>query len=255
MRLQGKTALVTGAAGGIGRGIVERLASEGADIVAAVHKANDAAEEAAQAVRATGRRAWVVAGDLSSATQAADVVERALAVAGSLHIIVNNAGIEIRAPFADITESDYDRVLDTNLKGPFFLTQAFVRHLREAGRGGKVINISSVHEDLPFPHFTSYCVSKGGLRMLMRNLAIELAPFGITVNNIAPGAIQTPINRTLSQDQRKLSALIANVPLGRLGQPADVAAVAAFLASDDADYMTGTTVYVDGGLLRNYAEQ
>lgn len=255
MRLQGKTALVTGAAGGIGRGIVERLASEGADIVAAVHKTNDAAEKAAQAVRAIGRRAWVVAGDLSSAAQAADVVERAVAVAGPLHIIVNDAGIEIRAPFADITESDYDRVLDTNLKGPFFLTQAFVRHLREAGRGGKVINISSVHEDLPFPHFTSYCVSKGGLRMLMRNLAIELAPFGITVNNIAPGAIQTPINRTLLQDQRKLSALIANVPLGRLGQPADVAAVAAFLASDDADYMTGTTVYVDGGLLWNYAEQ
>ncbi|MGN5476137.1 SDR family NAD(P)-dependent oxidoreductase [Cupriavidus basilensis] len=146
-------------------------------------------------------------------------------------------------------------MLDTNLKGTFFLTQAFVRHLRAEGRGGKVINISSVHEDLPFPHFTSYCVSKGGLRMLMRNLAIELAPLGITVNNIAPGAIQTPINRKLEHDQSKLDALVAQIPLGRLGQPGDVAGLTAFLASDDADYITGTTLYVDGGLLWNYAEQ
>lgn len=255
MRLQGKTALVTGASGGIGRGIVERLATEGADIVVAVHTANDAAQETAEAVRAHSRQAWVIVGDLASATQAADIVNRAVAAAGPLHIVVNNAGIEVRAPFWDATETDYDRVLDTNLKGPFFLTQAFVRHLRAEGRGGKVINISSVHEDLPFPHFTSYCVSKGGLRMLMRNLAIELAPLGITVNNIAPGAIQTPINRKLTHDQARLDALIAQIPLGRLGQPADVAGLAAFLASDDADYVTGTTLYVDGGLLWNYAEQ
>ncbi len=160
MRLQGKTALVTGASGGIGRGIIERLASEGADIVVAVHTSDNEAQEAGEAVRARGRRAWVVAGDLSSAAQAAGVVNQAVAAAGPLHIVVNNAGIEVRAPFWDTTETDYDRVLDTNLKGPFFLTQAFVRHLRAEGRGGKVINISSVHEDLPFPHFTSYCVSR-----------------------------------------------------------------------------------------------
>lgn len=255
MRLQGMTALVTGAAGGIGRGIVERLASEGADIVAAVHKQDDAAEETAEAVRAAGRQAWLVAGDLASAAQARDVVDRGVAAAGKLHIVVNNAGIEVRAPFWDATEADYDRVLDTNLKGPFFLSQAFVRHLRADGRGGRIVNISSVHEELPFPHFTSYCVSKGGMRMLMRNLAIELAPLGITVNNIAPGGIQTPINRTLMQDPRKVDALLANIPLGRMGQPADVAGLVAFLASDEANYITGTTLYVDGGLLWNYAEQ
>ena len=255
MRLQGKTALVTGSAGGIGRAIAQRLASEGADIVAAVLAPDDAAAQTADAVRATGRRAFVVSGDLADAAQAADVVKQAVAAAGALDIVVNNAGVEVRAPFWDATEADYDRVLDTNLKGPFFLTQAFVRHLRADGRGGRIINISSVHQDLPFPHFASYCVSKGGLRMLMRNLAIELAPLGITVNNIAPGAIETPINRALMRDATELKALLANIPLRRLGQPADVAGLSVFLASADADYITGTTLYVDGGLLWNYAEQ
>jgi glucose 1-dehydrogenase len=122
-------------------------------------------------------------------------------------------------------------------------------------RSGKVINISSVHEELPFPHFAPYCMSKGGMRMMTRDLAIELAPFGITINSIAPGAIETPINTKLLQDPAKLKALLGNIPLNRLGKPQDVAGVAAFLASSDADYMTGTTVFADGGLLWNYSEQ
>ncbi len=120
---------------------------------------------------------------------------------------------------------------------------------------GKVINISSVHEELPFPNFTPYCMAKGGLKMMMRNLAIELGPLGITVNNIAPGAIDTPINRSLMENPKLLSAVLENIPLHRIGQPADVAAVAAFLASPAADYITGTTIVVDGGLLWNYSEQ
>jgi len=124
-----------------------------------------------------------------------------------------------------------------------------------AKSGGKIINISSVHEELPFPHFTSYCASKGGLKMLTRNLSIELAPFGITINNIAPGAIETPINKKLLNDPAKLNALLANIPLRRLGQPEDVAALAAFLASSNSDYSTGTTFFVDGGLTWNYQEQ
>ncbi len=120
---------------------------------------------------------------------------------------------------------------------------------------GKIINVSSVHEELPFPHFTPYCASKGGMKMVMRNLSIELAPFGITVNNIAPGAIETPINTTLLNDPVKLKALLENIPLGRLGQVHDVAGVAAFLASPEADYITGTTIFVDGGLTWNYSEQ
>ena len=154
-----------------------------------------------------------------------------------------------------MTEQDFDTVLNVNLKGVFFLTQSFVRHLMDTKRPGKVINISSVHEELPFPHFASYCASKGGLKMLARNLAIELAPYGITVNNIAPGAIETPINKKLLNDPAKLNELLGKIPLRRLGEPGDVAGMAAFLASSDADYVTGTTFFVDGGLLWNYHEQ
>jgi glucose 1-dehydrogenase len=145
--------------------------------------------------------------------------------------------------------------MNVNLKGVFFVTQSFVNHLRESKRPGKVINMSSVHEELPFPHFAPYCMSKGGMRMMTRDLAIELAPLGITVNSIAPGAIETPINSKLLNDPAKLKALLANIPLNRLGKAQDVAGVAAFLASNDADYITGTTIFADGGLLWNYSEQ
>ena len=130
-----------------------------------------------------------------------------------------------------------------------------MNHLRETKRPGKIINISSVHEELPFPHFSTYCASKGALKMLCRDLAIELAPLNITINNIAPGAIQTPINTKLLNSPDLLKALLSNIPLNRLGTGSDVAGVAAFLASADADYITGTTVIVDGGLLWNYSEQ
>jgi len=130
-----------------------------------------------------------------------------------------------------------------------------VKHRMQAKAGGKVINISSVHEELPFPHFTSYCASKGGVKMMMRNLSIELAPLGITINNIAPGAIETPINKNLLNDPVKLKSVLENIPLRRLGKPEDVASVAAFLASADSDYVTGTTYFVDGGLTWNYQEQ
>jgi glucose 1-dehydrogenase len=142
-----------------------------------------------------------------------------------------------------------------NLKGPFLLTQAFVRRLRAAQKPGRVINISSVHEDMAFPGFATYCCSKGGMRMMMRDLAMELGPLGITVNNVAPGAIATPINTALLNDKPKLDALLKNIPLGRMGKPEDVAGVVAFLASDDASYVTGATFVVDGGLMRNYREQ
>jgi glucose 1-dehydrogenase len=174
---------------------------------------------------------------------------------GKLDILVNNAGIERRAPFWDATEEDYDDVLAVNLKAVFFASQTLVRHLRATGRPGRIINISSVHEDMVFPNFASYCAAKGGVRMLTRNLAVELRGTGITVNGIAPGAIGTDNNRALLADRPKLDALLRQIPAGRLGTPEEVAGVAAFLASPDADYVTGSTYYVDGGLRVFYEEQ
>jgi glucose 1-dehydrogenase len=142
-----------------------------------------------------------------------------------------------------------------SLRGLFFLTQMFVQRLRQAKKPGRIVNISSVHEDMAFPGFATYCCSKGGMRMLMRNLAVELGPLGITVNSVAPGAISTPINTALLQDKPKLDALLEKIPLGRLGTPEDVAGLVAFLASKDADYVTGATFFVDGGLIRSYHEQ
>jgi glucose 1-dehydrogenase len=182
-------------------------------------------------------------------------MEQAWSQLGGCDILVNNAGIEKGAEFWDVTEADYDAVMDTNLKGAFFLTQAFVRKLRDAKKPGRVINISSVHEDMVFPHFPSYCAAKGGLRMLMRDLAVELGPLGITVNNVAPGAIITPINKSLLEDKSKLDPLLNNIPLGRLGTSEEVAGLVAWLASDEAAYVTGSTYFIDGGLIRNYHEQ
>ncbi|MFN0120873.1 MAG: SDR family NAD(P)-dependent oxidoreductase [Blastocatellia bacterium] len=255
MKLKDKIALVTGSSQGIGRGIAERFAREGADVIINYLGNMDRATETLRAVEATGRRGLVIQADVSSTTEIRNMYANALETFGRIDILVNNAGIEKHAPFQDVTEADYDRVLDINLKGVFFNTQEMVRHLLATNRRGRIVNVSSVHEELPFPNFTAYCVSKGGLKMLTRNLAVELGKYGIAINNIAPGAIETPINTKLLNDPAKLGALLAQIPAGRLGQPGDVASLAVFLASDDADYVTGSTFFVDGGLTWHYEEQ
>jgi glucose 1-dehydrogenase len=254
-RLTGKVAAVTGGDQGIGRAIAERLAKDGADIAICYRKNKKGADEVVESINGTKRRAAAFQADVGRASDGQQFVEQAVASLGKIDILVNNAGLEKRADFWDVTEEDFDAVLNVNLKGMFFVTQSVVRHLRQAGRGGKIINISSVHEELPFPHFASYCASKGGIKMLTRNLAIELAPNGITINSIAPGAIETPINTKLLNDPVKLKELLGNIPLGRLGKPEDVAGLASFLASEESDYVTGSTFFVDGGLLWNYQEQ
>ena len=256
MKLEGKVALVTGSSGGIGQAIAVYLAEQGADIVIDYRSHPEGAEETLAKVEAAGRKGLIIKADLGSISEIRQMIADGVQHFGKLDILVNNAGIDGKnADFWDIAEEDYDRLLNVNLRGVFFATQSFVRHLIDTKRTGKIINISSVHEELPFPHFTAYCISKGGVKMMMRNLAIELGPLGITINNIAPGAIETPINTNLLNDPVKLKALLQNIPLGRLGKPGDIAPVVAFLASSDADYVTGMTFVVDGGLLWNYHEQ
>src|SRR3984885_1761819 len=254
-RLAGKVAIVTGSGSGIGQSIAIRYASEGATVVVDYRNHPEQANDTKTKCEAAGGKAITVQADVSILADTERLIDQAYTQLGRADILVNNAGIEIKAPFWEVTEKDYDAVLNVNLKGAFFLTQAFVQRLISAKLPGRVINISSVHEDMVFPHFSTYCASKGGIRMLMRDLAVELGPYNITVNNIAPGAIVTPMNTKLSNDKALLDRLLQNIPLGRIGTVDDVAALAVFLASDEAAYVTGSTYVVDGGLMRNYHEQ
>ena len=255
MKLQSKIALVTGGSGGLGQSICQRLAREGAKIVIDYHTHPDEAEQVKQKIEQAGSEGLIVQADLSKVDQINNLVRQSIDHFGKVDILVNNAGLEKRADFWDVTEADYDLVLNVNLKAVFFATQAVVKHFRATNNKGKIINISSVHEELPFPHFTSYCASKGGVKMITRNLAVELGSMGITINNVAPGAIATPINHNLLNNPEQLKKVTSNIPLGRLGEPEDVSGIVAFLASDEAKYITGSTFYVDGGLLWNYQEQ
>ncbi len=255
MRLQNKTAIITGSSQGIGRGIAERFAKEGANVVINYIGNMEMANEVQANVESVGAKAICVQGDVSKIDDINGLFEAAIKEFGQVDILVNNAGVERHAPFWEVTEKDYDFVMNVNTKGTFFCSQAMAKHLIETKRRGKIVNISSVHEDLPFPNFTAYCVSKGGVKMLTRNLGVELGQFGINVNNIAPGAIETPINRNLLNDPNKLNYLLGQIPLKRLGQPEDVAGLAVFLSSDEADYVTGSTFFVDGGLTWFYEEQ
>jgi glucose 1-dehydrogenase len=249
MGLQGKVALVTGASSGIGKAIAERLAADGARVAVnyrARHPEDQAMGEAV--AKSLGERGIAVGADVSLRADVEKMVADIVAKFGRLDVVVNNAGIEIKRPFLEITDEEWQRVLNVNLYGAFVVSQAGCRQIVKQGEGGKLIFVSSVHEDIPFPNYTPYCVTKGGMRMLMRNLAIELAPYRINVNNIAPGAIATPINQSVLTDAVAKKNAESEIPWGRFGKPEEVAAVASFLASAESEYVTGSTYYVDGGL-------
>jgi glucose 1-dehydrogenase len=250
MNLNGKVAVVTGAGSGIGAAIADGLAAAGAAVCINYYGAyaDDAKKHAA-----TLPRAIAVSADVSDPDAAAALVAATVHEFGGLDIFVNNAGIEHSFPLLDIDVKDWDAVIAVNLRGAFCCLQAAGRSMRDSGRGGSIINISSIHEDVAFPGFASYCASKGGLRMLMRNAAVELAAYKIRVNNIAPGAIVTPINAATLNDPAKVQTLERIIPLGRMGRPEEVANTAVFLGSDLSSYITGSTYYVDGGMIR-YAE-
>ena len=254
-RMKDRIAVVTGSSSGIGQGIAVRFAAEGARVVVNYVGHPDGADQTVAAIQKAGGQAVACQADVTSMNDVRKLIDAAWQTYGGCDILVNNAGMEKEANFWEVTEADYDKVLAVNLKGPFFLSQYFVQKLLAANKPGRIINISSVHEDMVFPHFSTYCASKGGIRMLMRDLAVELGPKNITVNNIAPGAIVTPMNRKLSDNKALLDRLLQNIPLGRIGTVDDVAALAVFLASDEAAYITGSTYVVDGGLMRNYHEQ
>lgn len=248
MRLKGKVALVTGASSGIGRAIAGRFAAEGAHVAVNYLPRGRNVEEARAVAGSLATPGMTAGADVTKRDEVEGMVAAVVERFGRLDIAVCNAGIEIKRPFLEATDEEWDAVISVNLYGAFVVSQLSARQMVRQGRGGKLIYTSSVHEDIPFPGYTSYCASKGGVRMLMRNLAVELAPHRINVNNIAPGAIATPINQKVLDDPEAKEEAVSEIPWGRFGRPEEVAAVAAFLASDDADYVTGSTYYVDGGL-------
>jgi glucose 1-dehydrogenase len=249
MRLKDKVALVTGASTGIGKAIATRFAAEGAHVVVNYRPGGKVDTEMAQAEASSfGPTSIAVAADVSRREDVERMIEQIKEKFGRLDIAINNAGIEIKRPFLEVTDDEWHKVIAVNLFGSYVVSQVAAREMVKQGAGGKLIFISSVHEDIPFPDYTAYCASKGAVRMMMRNLAMELAAYKINVNNIAPGAIATPINQAVLDNPVAMKNAVSEIPWGRFGRPEEVASVAVFLASDEAEYVTGSTYYVDGGL-------
>jgi glucose 1-dehydrogenase len=250
MNLKNKVAIVTGGNTGIGKAIVLELAMQESNIVIDYVAHPEATEALEQQVRNLGDRVIGVKADVSQVGELQNLFDACLKAFGRVDILVNNAGIETRSSILDTTESQYDKVLTVNLKSAFFATQMAARQMIKQGGGGRIINISSVHEDWPMPGNTPYCLSKGGMRMLTRTAGVELAPHGILVVGVGPGAIETPINQSTMQDPALIKKLNSAIPLARMGKPEEIAKIVAFLAGDGATYITGTTIFADGGIMQ-----
>ena len=248
MRLEGKSAIITGAGSGIGRGIALRFAQEGAAVVCADID-ETGARQTVRMVQNQGGKAVSLAVDVAQRDQVEAMVARAVAEFGRLDIMVANAGIYAPEPFLEMRPETWDQTQDVNAKGVFLCCQAAAQEMVRAGRGGKIITIASVFAEVTGPGAAAYSASKGAVRMLTHTMALELAPYKINANCIAPGAIDTPMLRQAAPDEAAQQQFLQLIPWGRLGQPADIANAALFLASEEADYITGETLFVDGGWL------
>jgi glucose 1-dehydrogenase len=250
MRLEGKVAIVTGSATGIGMACAQAMAREGACVTIDYVGNPASAQSMVDGIKQAGGRALAVEADISKQDQVQHLVDETVRAFGRLDIMHNNAGWEKKIPFLDTPLETYQQVIDINLTGTWLGSQVAARQMVKQGDGGRIINTSSVHEDVTMPTNAPYCAAKGGIRMLMRTIAVELAPHKITVNNIAPGAICTPIDADVQANKEFEDELMAEIPLHRWGKPDEVASLAVFLASDDASYITGATYFIDGGMSR-----
>jgi glucose 1-dehydrogenase len=250
MRLQNKVAIVTGAATGIGQAIAIRFAREGAAVVVDYVGDPNTPNKTEDTIKGFGGKTIAVPADVSKPEQVQQLIGRTIKEFGKLDIAVNNAGIEKKYAFVEYPLEEAQKIINVNLIGPFLVAQAAARQMIKQGGGGRIVNISSVHEDLPMPTNSVYCASKGGLRMLARTIAVELAKYKITVNNIGPGAVYTPIDADIEAQPELEKSLMSEIPLNRWGQPDEIAGLAVYLASDEASYITGSTYFIDGGMLR-----
>ncbi|WEX07527.1 SDR family oxidoreductase [Chelativorans sp. AA-79] len=255
MRLEGKIAVVTGSDSGMGRAMAEAFAQAGADIAVTYHSDEEGADETRKRVESAGRRALVRQLDVKDETSVAGLFEAVVQELGAPDILVNNAGVGGGgAEVADMKTEDFDRVVRTDLYGPFFCCREFIRLRRGKGGGGKIINITSVHEAIPSPRSAAYGAAKGGLVTFTRSLALELAPLRINVNAIAPGLVRTPMTVERTEDPQKMREELPRIPLNRPGEPWEIARLALYLASADADYVTGQSFTIDGGLEMNWGQ-
>ncbi|MBA2338974.1 MAG: SDR family oxidoreductase [Pyrinomonadaceae bacterium] len=247
-RLEGRRALVTGANSGIGRAIALRLAQEGASVCINFVVNPQAADEVVNEIKAGGGKAFAAQADVTSEEQVDAMIGRAAGDFGGLDILVNNAGMETHHPFLEMPLDAWRKVIDVDLTGAFLCAQRAARLMVKNERGGAIVNITSVHQIIPWGGFAHYCAAKAGMDMMTKTIALELANQKVRVNSVAPGAIATPINRNVWSDPQGLKDLLRKIPSERMGQPEEIASVVAFLCSDEASYVTGAVLYADGGM-------
>jgi glucose 1-dehydrogenase len=250
LQLQNKVAVITGSSLGIGSAIALAFAKEGAAVAVDYRSHPEEAKEIVDQVEGFGGKAISVRADVANPTDVKNLIREAVEEFGRLDVMVNNAGVEEKMPFLDTPLDVWNKMIAVNLTGAWLGCQEAARQMVNQGGPGRIINVSSVHEDLPMPTNAPYCAAKGGIRMLTRTIAVELAPHNITVNNIAPGAVDTPMDAPLKEDAKQMQQLLSEIPLGRMGKPEEVASLAVYLASDAASYVTGSTFVIDGGMTR-----